>query len=201
MWSTTSWPAGRSPSPTATPRTVPACSPVPGRTRWTWGPGGTTGASCSSSKAGGTVRSPGPRWPTCRIRSRTARWRSSGPPGRPGGRPTRTPTWSPAGKSPVPLLVLPLLVPGHLDGLQQLLVRLGRLPLEPLQVEHPLVHVGEPHRERVEGVVPLEQGLADLAGVGPGHLTASDGRTRRGPGGLLASQGVSFNCTARFRNG
>src|SRR5262249_46353660 len=65
------------------------------------------------------------------------------------------------------VLVLPLLVPRHLDRLQQLLVGLLRLALEVLQVEDPLVHVGEAHRQRVERVVLLEQQLADLAGVVP----------------------------------
>ena len=55
---------------------------------------------------------------------------------------------------PVTVLVLPLLVPGHLDGFKELLVGLVRLPLEPLKVEDP--------RKRKGGVkVPDAKGLVE----------------------------------------
>src|SRR5260370_7206899 len=53
------------------------------------------------------------------------------------------------------VLVLPLLIPGHLDRFQHFLFGLLRLALEVLQVAPPFVQPGEPHRQRTQAVALL----------------------------------------------
>src|SRR5947209_1758480 len=67
------------------------------------------------------------------------------------------------------VFVLPLVVPGHLDGFEDLLVRLFRFAFEAVQFEYPLAQVGEPHRERVQTAVLLEEQLAEFPTVLPAH--------------------------------
>ena len=63
--------------------------------------------------------------------------------------------------------VLELLVPGHLDGFELRLVRLGRVVGEAFELGHVAVQVGEADRERIEVGKLFLQLNADLFGVGP----------------------------------
>src|SRR5882724_12301088 len=68
------------------------------------------------------------------------------------------------------MLLLPLLVPGHLNRFEFLFVRLLRLPGEPLEFHHPAVQVSEAHGERIDIWVSFQEPDGDLFGVGPIHF-------------------------------
>src|SRR5258705_6984381 len=65
--------------------------------------------------------------------------------------------------------VAKLVVPFHLDGLEDSLVGSLRIVVEILQGDHPLVQVGEPHRERVRVRMRLHQRDGDVFRVAPFH--------------------------------
>src|SRR5258705_8869014 len=65
--------------------------------------------------------------------------------------------------------VAKLVVPFHLDGLEDSLVGSLRIVVEILQGDHPLVQVGEPHRERVRVRMRLHQRDGDVLRVAPFH--------------------------------
>src|SRR5437762_10956245 len=64
---------------------------------------------------------------------------------------------------PVPVLVQPR----HLDRLEDLLVGALGVVLEPRQVEHPAMEIGEADRQRVERRVVLAERDRDVLGVPP----------------------------------
>src|SRR2546425_5960858 len=68
-------------------------------------------------------------------------------------------------ESSVPVLV----EPGHLDRLQDALVRRLRVVREAGQLRYLVVQVGEPHGERVRVRISLAQGDRDLPGIPPGQ--------------------------------
>src|SRR6185436_12421554 len=69
--------------------------------------------------------------------------------------------------------VLKLLVPLHLDGLEDPLVGALRVVVEIVQPDHPLVHVGKSHRERVRIRVRLQQRDGNVFRVAPFHFGIS----------------------------
>src|SRR5271157_864382 len=58
-----------------------------------------------------------------------------------------------------PLAILPLLVPGHLDGFELALVGLQRIADKPRQFRDPFVQVCETHGQRID--VGMRVGQAD----------------------------------------
>src|SRR5712691_7156630 len=73
------------------------------------------------------------------------------------------------------VVVLPFLVPGHLDGLELRLVRRFRVVVEPVELKDPLAQVRESYGKRVELGKLFIQCDADVLGVGPLHGCTSAG--------------------------
>src|SRR5258708_4277868 len=60
------------------------------------------------------------------------------------------------------LVVLPLVVPSHLDRLELAFVRFGRIVAETIQLDDPFVKVGEAQFERVLGGELFEKRQGDI---------------------------------------
>src|SRR5205814_2571473 len=173
--------SARSPS-----RTCRVRSPWAPPTRTSWSPPHPTAATCR------TVR-------TRRRHARGTRTPSSPPcrPSRPRDDPPRRQAFPPrtsSASSTPPTVSLPFVEPGHLDRLQDLLVRLVGIVGEARQLPHPLVQIGEADGERIRVRELLVQRDADLLDVVPGQLLGHVRSSLGGPGSsglrLVALLGV-----------
>src|SRR5436309_15753040 len=67
------------------------------------------------------------------------------------------------------LVVLPLVIPGHLNRLQRAFVRFGRIVSKTVELSVPFVQVREANLERVQRRELFEESQGDVFGCVPGE--------------------------------
>src|SRR5512133_628463 len=108
---------------------------------------------------------PPPHRGSDRVRAPLAASRRTSGPLSPGPLPLALP----GGEGGIHMTLVPLVEPGHLDRLEDLLVRSLRIVDEPRQLAAPAVQVRAPDGERIDVRVPVRERDRDLPDVGPAH--------------------------------